>query len=483
MRAVPANETVLKGRSKSAVDFQMASHGTPAAIALQMHRCHAGRWYGQKDRAPLELSIVQPATPLIRTLARVLIPVAVGVWLVAACGDATPGPRTATTAVVVVAPTPPPPTSPTPTSVAPASPSPQVTIPTTTATAPAASPAATPVPPTIQGTPTPPSTPLSPTPEPTAPFPGTPASGSATPAPGGIRAVTLPTGADDLPGVEQRVTLLLLGIDQADSFEGNTDVIMLVSLDPESGSAFVLSIPRDLCLEACDTHSSRINEIYKRQGMEALQSTLHNITGLPIDYFLLVNFYGVERIIDALGGVNVWSPREFDERFVYLDTDEEIRLVLEPGLNTLNGREAVAYGRSRKYDPAGDFARICRQQQVMRGLRDQALSPALVVNIPAVIEEVGGAFRTDFPLERLPSLAELALRTPAQRVHSFAIHGGGGELLQWMTGDDGAFLLRPDLVAIRDFVADAFARSLGSPTNAAGEPAFIADNCEAYYPS
>ena len=45
-----------------------------------------------------------------------------------------------------------------------------------------------------------------------------------------------------------------------------------------------------------------------------------------------MNFYGVERIIDALGGVNVWSPREFDERFVYLDTDEEIRLVLEPGV-------------------------------------------------------------------------------------------------------------------------------------------------------
>ncbi|MCY3784048.1 MAG: LCP family protein [Chloroflexi bacterium] len=287
----------------------------------------------------------------------------------------------------------------------------------------------------------------------------------------------------DLPGVEQRVTFLLLGIDQADSFEGNTDVIMLVSLDPESGSALVLSIPRDLCLDTCDTHSTRVNEIFKRQGMEPLQATLHNITGLPIDYFLLVNFYGVERIIDALGGVNVWSPREFDERFVYLDTDEEIRLVLEPGSNTLNGREAVAYGRSRKYDPGGDFARICRQQQVMRGLREQALSPALIVNIPAVLEELGGAFRTDFPLEQLPALADLALRTPPQRVHSFAVHSRGGELLQWFTGEDGAFLLRPDLVSIRDFVADAFARSLETPTNAAGEPVFIADNCEAYYPS
>ena len=340
--------------------------------------------------------------------------------------------------------------------------------PTTTTTAPTAPPTEPP--------------PLA-TPSPTATLPATPPAGAATPTPG-LAEVTLPPVAPaELPGLGQRVTFLLLGIDRADSFEGNTDVIMLVSLDPVSSSAFVLSIPRDLCLGPCDRHSSRINEILRRQGMEALHETLYTISGLPIDYVLLVNFYGVERIIDSLGGVHVWSPREFDERFVYLDTDDEIRLVLEPGLNTLNGREAVAYGRSRKYDAAGDFARICRQQQVMRGLRDQALSPALIVNIPAIIEEMGGAFRTDFPLERLPSLAELALQIPPQRVHSFAVHSGGAELLQWVTGEDGAFLLRPDLVAIRDFVADAFERSRESPTNAAGEPIFIADNCEAYYPS
>ena len=275
----------------------------------------------------------------------------------------------------------------------------------------------------------------------------------------------------------------MLGIDRAESFENNTDVIMLVSLDPNTNSAFILSIPRDLCLRACDGHSSRINEVLKRQGMDELQSTLRNVTGLPVDYFLLVNFYGVERIIDALGGVAIWSPREFDERFVYLGTDEEIRLILEPGENTLSGRQAVAYGRSRKYDAGGDFARICRQQQVMRGLRDQALSPALVVNIPGIISQLDGAFRTDFPLEQVPALVQLVLQIPAERVHSFAVHRRGEELLQSVQGDDGAWLLRPDLFAIRNFVAEAFERSLGDPTDAEGEPKFIAGNCEAYYPA
>ena len=81
---------------------------------------------------------------------------------------------------------------------------------------------------------------------------------------------------------------------------------------------------------------------------EALKQTVRSVTGLRVDHWMLVNFYGVETIIDRLGGVRVWSNREFDERFVYLDTDEEIRLILEGGWNTLNGRDAVAYGRSRK---------------------------------------------------------------------------------------------------------------------------------------
>ena len=81
--------------------------------------------------------------------------------------------------------------------------------------------------------------------------------------------------------------------------------MMLVSVDPHSQSVFVLSIPRDLCLGPCEGHSSRINEVYKRKGMEELQRTIRNVTGLFVDHWIKVNFYGVESIIDALGGVRV----------------------------------------------------------------------------------------------------------------------------------------------------------------------------------
>ena len=284
------------------------------------------------------------------------------------------------------------------------------------------------------------------------------------------------------PEPAERLNLLVLGVDQAETFVGNTDVIMIVSIDPASDTIFVLSLPRDLCLGACDGHSSRINEVYKRQGIDALKQTLRYVTSLHIDHWLLVNFHGVEAIINQLGGVRVWSNREFDERFIYLETEEEIRLILEEGWNTLNGREAVAYGRSRKYDSGADFARICRQQQVVRALREQSLSPALLVNAPGLIASLSGAFKTDFPIDRVPALGNLLLAIPPERINSWAVHARGHDLLVPEQGLDGANLLRPDLHAIRDFVQDSLLESTQSHLDAQGNPTFVRDNCEAYFP-
>ena len=280
----------------------------------------------------------------------------------------------------------------------------------------------------------------------------------------------------------ERINLLVLGVDQPESFIGNTDVIMIVSIDPSTDTIFVLSLPRDLCLGACDGHSSRINEVYKRHGIDALKQSLHYVTGLDIDHWMLVNFHGVEAIINQLGGVRVWSNREFDERFIYLETEEEIRLVLEEGWNTLNGREAVAYGRSRKYDAGGDFARICRQQQVVRGLREQSLSPALIVNLPSLLASLSGAFRTDFPIDSVPALGNLLLNIPQERINSWAVHARGHDLLVPEQGLDGANLLRPDLHAIRDFVQDSLIESTRAHLDDLGNPTFVRDNCEDFFP-
>ncbi len=272
-----------------------------------------------------------------------------------------------------------------------------------------------------------------------------------------------------------RTNLLLLGIDQAEAFAGNTDVVMIISIDQWSNSAVVLSIPRDLCLGTCETHTSRIKELYRLQDIEALQQAIHDLTRLRIDYWVLVNFQGVEAIINRLGGVRVWADREFDERFVYLDTNEQIRLVLKEGWNTLNGRETVAFGRSRKYDEGGDFARICRHQRIIHALREQVISPTLIANAPGLITDLNGTFRTNFPIENVRRLGEILLAIPPDRITAWTIHNGKAALLSPVTGLDGSDLLRPNPDAIRNFVKTALVASTDTHL-AKDEIATFADN-------
>ncbi len=258
---------------------------------------------------------------------------------------------------------------------------------------------------------------------------------------------------------EGRINILLLGIDKQDTREGNTDVIMLASIDPGTKSALLLSIPRDLCIDDCETYLDRLNGVYERDGPDALKQKVSETLGLPVDFFAAVNFNGFAEAIDLLGGIEFWVDRDFDELFEFLETREQLRLRLDSGWHELTGREALLLARSRKFDPDGDFARICRQQQLVRQIREKAVSIQIVPRIPELLLGLGEWFETDFPVASMPSFAELAITIPPSRLHSQAITDDL-EMLEAITGTDGAHLLRPDLNLIHDFVDQALLQSV-----------------------
>ncbi|MCY4107691.1 MAG: LCP family protein, partial [Chloroflexi bacterium] len=216
---------------------------------------------------------------------------------------------------------------------------------------------------------------------------------------------------------EGRINILLLGIDKQDTREGNTDVIMLASIDPGTKSALLLSIPRDLCIDDCETYLDRLNGVYERDGPDALKQKVSETLGLPVDFFAAVNFNGFAEAIDLLGGIEFWVDRDFDELFEFLETREQLRLRLDSGWHELTGREALLLARSRKFDPDGDFARICRQQQLVRQIREKAVSIQIVPRIPELLLGLGEWFETDFPVASMPSFAELAITIPPRPLH------------------------------------------------------------------
>ncbi len=251
----------------------------------------------------------------------------------------------------------------------------------------------------------------------------------------------------------ERLNVLILGVDVADRFVGNTDVIMLLSADLDSGSVALISFPRDLCVADCSRSSDRLNGIYSRYGAEAMLEVMTELTGQPIAYYAVVNFDGFARIIDRLGGVDINANRDFDDIVPNPDGPGGI-LQLSRGENHLDGSEALMYARSRRYDPSGDFARICRQQQIVTSLISGLLRPASLIDIPSLLMDLGGAVESNVPVGDLVGLLQLASTiSPGDITREVILNDGISGIT--ITGSDGSYLIRAGQEAIRAEVADA----------------------------
>ena len=221
----------------------------------------------------------------------------------------------------------------------------------------------------------------------------------------------------------ERVTVLIMGLDYRDWESGDgpprTDSMMLATIDPISETAGMLSIPRDLWVEIGGYGHGRINTAYflgERDrlpggGPELAVSTVEKFLGVPIQYYVQIDFTAFERMVDELGGVEINVPEEITVDPI----GPHNTVVLEPGTQTLSGPVALAYARAR-HSEGGDFDRARRQQQVALALRSQVVRlnalPTLLAKAPALYNELAGGIHTNLNLEQMIALGLLALQIP-----------------------------------------------------------------------
>jgi LCP family protein required for cell wall assembly len=312
-----------------------------------------------------------------------------------------------------------------------------------------------------------------------------PSAGTAAPAPTGLppliqldpAAPLQASGPDPKPwDGESRVTVLLMGLDfrdwEGDTSPSRTDTLILMTLDPQTGTAGMLSIPRDLWVNIPNFESGKINtayqlgEIYDVEGGGAALAieTVENLLGVPINYYALVDFGAFVRFIDEIGGVKIDIP---DRIGVDLVGAKNFR-VLQPGIQTLSGEVALAYVRARN-TAGGDFDRAARQQQVLIGIRDRILDfdllPHLISRAPVLYNDLADSVRTNLNLEQGIRLAVLALQVPKENITRAVIDN------QYVTIDKsplGLDILTPIPDRIRLLRDDVFS-SPGSPINPIAE--------------
>ncbi len=228
----------------------------------------------------------------------------------------------------------------------------------------------------------------------------------------------------------ERVNVLLLGIDRRPSERCpcRTDTMMLATLDPKTKTAGLITIPRDLYVPIPEVGENRINtakfygDLYKYPGGGAAlaKRTVEYNFGRRVHFYVLVDFAGFRKAVDALGGVDIDVAKAIDDPN-YPDENFGVKHIFIPaGRVHMNGEMALQYARARHVD-SGDFGRMKRQIQVLMAIREKALRLDIVTKLPNLIPSMWGIVETDIQPQDALALANIAAQVKTENIKTASI--------------------------------------------------------------
>ena len=247
-----------------------------------------------------------------------------------------------------------------------------------------------------------------------------------------------------------------------------TDTIIVASLDNKNKTVTMLSIPRDLWIKDTVIGSSKINEVYlnaktryekqnkippktddpktDQQAIEHLRTKIEEILGIPIHYYVSVNFNAFTDIIDAVGGVDINVEKAiYDPLFPRGESTEYETFSIQKGLQHLDGKTALKYARSR--ETTSDFDRSKRQQQLIMAIKESALKANILLSkdkIENILGIIKSNINTDITIQEILTLGSIAKNYSKDSIITRLIHDDPTRC--------GGFLYTPE----RSYYAGAF---------------------------
>lgn len=195
-----------------------------------------------------------------------------------------------------------------------------------------------------------------------------------------------------------------------------TDVNMLVAVNPVTHQVLLISIPRDTYYPL---HRNGQYDKFTHTGMYGLEESIHTLEdmiGKDINYYVKMNFTSFINVIDALGGITVYSPNDF----ITVKGNYHIK----KGQNKLNAKQALSFVRERKSFIDGDFERGRNQQRMIAAIVDKVSSPAILTSFSSIMDIVGESFEMNFTNEELNALIQLQLSDmPSWDIQTYQIAG------------------------------------------------------------
>lgn len=251
------------------------------------------------------------------------------------------------------------------------------------------------------------------------------------------------------------VNILLLGCGGPDHPGGGlTDVIQVLSINPIRKKALIFSVPRDLYVDIDNFGFHKINTAYNLgqqlghgQGGILVKKEIEQVLGIPIHYYIKVDFNGFVRIVDLLDGIDVCVDRSIN------DPAHDIYIL--SGCQEMDGQKALAYVRSRY--STSDFDRSSRQQKTIFAIKEKALKLNFLLNplkINQALAILVGSLNTDIKISEMKQLSQLMAGLKKDQMATYVLDNRKDQLL-YSTSRNGAYVLLPvggDYQKIKKFV-------------------------------
>lgn len=223
--------------------------------------------------------------------------------------------------------------------------------------------------------------------------------------------------------------ILLFGIDKTATTdmteEGNptrSDVVMLVTIDPVTKRAQLLSLPRDTYVNIKGHDGkTKLGHAYAYGGEKLAEETVENFLDVKIDYYATVDYGAVERLVDAVGGIEVDIPFDYSYEDTYVVPN--LHIDFKKGKQKLNGADAVRYLRIRKIYEDQDIDRIQVQQRFMMQLFDKLKRPMMILKIPELIDIALDNIETNLSYGQIAYLAKMGLGMDRENIQTDTLVG------------------------------------------------------------
>lgn len=247
-----------------------------------------------------------------------------------------------------------------------------------------------------------------------------------------LRETSVDNSTAELSVTKEPFNVVITGMDVKGeiSKQGRSDVNMILTVNPETETVLMTSIPRDYEIYM-PNYGNEMDKL-THTGVYGVETTIlaeEQLLDITVNYYVKVNFSTVEKFIDAIGGVDVYSEYEFNPK-------KDMDWTVKEGMNHMDGKQALAFARERYSFATGDNQRIKNQQAVFEAMFKKATSSrTMIFNYYNIISDLKPYFEMSFSSREIRQLVKMQLaRFPSWDIYKNTITGGDGNLYTYSAG-------------------------------------------------